>query len=241
MIALTKQTHLRVLASLVVCSCVVTLLVGLPAAADPGKADILRFRQPSAGAEAFFGDCTNVVNPPSGTVCHESYVLFFRETTVDGGGSNAPSQAPWAIYVQNYTLTFGAPGTDPTITDFVDGFLLNPPIAVSDRQHLSSATVAAQVPLSNGSTFDFQGTWTATSDRFVYGNNGPLNEFEGLPRHYNDKCITSNANAHQTLRNATMSGTLNGHPVRSYASLEDAAAIFYNHFVYIDVSHGGCD
>ena len=222
-------------------SCIVTLMVGLPAAAGPGNADILRVRQPSAGALAFFGDCTNVVNPPSGTVCHESFVLFFRETRVYGGGSNAPSQAPWAIYVQNYTLTFGAPGTDPIITNLVDGFLLNPPVAVSDHEHLSSAAVAAQVPLSDGSTFDFQGTWTATTDRFVYGNNGPENDEEGLPRHYNDKCTTFNANAHQTLRYATMSGTLDGHPVQSYASLADAAVIFYNHFVYIDVSHGGCD
>jgi hypothetical protein len=221
-------------------SCIV-LLVGLPAAADPGNADILRVRQPSAGALAWFGDCTNVVDPPSGTVCNESFVLFFRETRVDGGGSNAPSQAPWAIYVQNYTLTFGTPGTDPITTDFFDGFLLNPPVAISDRQHLSSAAVAAQVPLSNGSTFDFQGAWTATSDTFVYGNNGPQNDSEGLPRHYNDKCTTFNANAHQTLRYATMRGTLNGYPVRSYASLEDAAEIFDGHFVYIDVSHGGCD
>src|SRR5262249_41267093 len=152
---------------------------------------------------------------------------------------NAPSQAPWAIYVQNYTLTFGAPGTEPIITDFVDGFLLNPPVAVSDHQHLSSAAVAAQVPLSNGSTFDFQGTWTATTDRFVYGNKDPQNGKKGLPRHKNKKATTLTATAHQTFRYATMKGTRNGNPVQSYASLADAAVIFYGHFVYIDVSPGG--
>jgi hypothetical protein len=226
-------------AALTALSCIAGLLAALPVAADPGVADILRIRQPSAGALAFFGDCSNVKDPPIGTVCHETFVILYRENPVEGGGSIAPSTAPWALYVVSYTLTFGAPlGSDPIQSDFVDGFLLAPPVAVSDDQHLSSAAVAAQVPLSNGSTFDFHANWAATSGRFVYGNNGPDND--GLPRHYSDRCSTVNNNVHEKLRYATMTGTVNGFPVQSYAQFDDAAEVFINHFVYIDVSHDAC-
>lgn len=221
--------------------CVIFVSVSPPAHTASDNVDILRVRQPSAGAEAYFGDCTDVISPPPGTVCHETRVLLFRETVVYGGGSNAPSEAPWAVYVARYTLTFGETGLEPVVTDYVDGFLLDPRLAYSDKQHLLTAALAARVPLSDGSDFNFQGTWTATGDRMLYGNNGPENSYEGLPRHFNDKCITFNANAHQTVRNATMAGTVNGSPVYSYAALPDAADIFYNHFIYISVAHGGCN
>ena len=104
-------------------------------------------------------------------------------------------------------------------------------VASSDDQRVSFLTAAASVPMSDGSTFDFQGTWTAYGDRWVYGSNGPLNEGEGIPRHYVDRCTTLNANAHQTGRNATMTGTVNGAPVHTYTAAP-AGAILYNHFVY---------
>ena len=93
--------------------------------------------------------------------------------------------------------------------------------------------------MSDGSTFDFQGVWTAISDRYIFANDGPTNAFEGLPRHYVDNCTTINDNAHQKFVDAAMSGTLNGQPVHTYSAFP-AGDIFYNHFVYVDVTHGSC-
>lgn len=197
----------------------------------------LRIRQPSAGADAYFGNCPDLSDPPAGTVCRENFVSFFREMSVEGGGSNAPSEAPWAVYATTYTLTFDAPGTDPVVSDQIEGFLLYPSIATSDREHLSTATVAARVPMSDGTWFDFFGTWTAATDRFVYGNDGPANH--GLQRHFNDKCNTTIYNVHQKFRFATMSGYLNGQAIQTY-TFDFTAAIFHNQFVYIDVSKKGC-
>jgi hypothetical protein len=225
------------LAAMAVCSVV---SVALPTVASPDggrQATVFRVKQPSAGALAFFGDCADPINQPVGAVCHETFIILFRETHVVDGGSNAPSQAPWAFYATSYTLTFVAPLTDPVISDQVEGFVLDPALASSDREHLSTASVAAQVRMSDGSTFDFQGTWTASSDRVVYGNDGPD---AGAIRHFVDKCSTDNANAHQKYRLATMSGTLNGQPVHTYTTIPDAGVIFYNHFVYIDTTHGAC-
>jgi len=36
-----------------------------------------------------------------------------------------------------------------------------------------------------------------------------------------------------------MTGTLNGQPVHTYTS-SPAGVIFFNHFVYVDVTHGHC-
>jgi len=208
------------------------------AADNPGNATILRVKQPSAGGEAFFGNCPDVEFPPVGTTCRESYVLVFRETRVLGGGSNAPSQAVWSMYAQTYTLFFPTPDGPPDFLAFADGFTEGGVVASSDDQHVSFLTAAARIPLSDGSTFDFRGTWRGVGDRWVYGNNGPLNDAEGVPRHFVSRCETVNANAHQTGRNATMAGTLNGAPVHSY-TFTFTADIFYNHFVYIRVEHGG--
>jgi len=215
---------------------------GSAEAAPPtaGEATILRVKQPSAGAQVAFGDCPDSVQtPPEGTVCRESFVIAYRETRVIDGGSNAPSQAPWIVAATTYTLTFGAPDTDPVVSDQIFGDIVDPSVASSDREHLSTATVVAQVPMSDGSTFDFRGVWTAISDRYLYGNDGPVNADEGLPRHYVDKCTTINDNAHQKYVDAAMSGTLNGQPVHTYSAFP-SGFIFYNHFVYVDVTHGDC-
>ena len=53
----------------------------------------------------------------------------------------------------------------------------------------------------------------------------------GALRDFVDKCTTSNANAHEKNRLATMRGTVNGNPVHTYDTIPDAGVIFYNHFV----------
>ncbi len=227
---------------LAVCVALVTVagVASAVASADPGQATIFRIKQPSAGAEASFGNCPDVLIPPVGTVCQESYVIVFRETRVLNGGSNAPSQAPWAIYAETVTLTFSTPDGIPDVTDLISGYMEGDQVvASSNDQRVSYLTAAAAVPMSDGSTFDFHGTWSGVGERWVYGNNGPVHEADGLPRHYVDRCTTFNSNDHQTGRKATINGTLNGTPIRPY-TFDLLADIFYNHFVYIDVTHGGC-
>lgn len=118
------------------------------------------------------------------------------------------------------------------------GYTLLPDDAASaDVVHLTTASVRAQVPMSDGSSFDFAGTWAAWSDRLVFGSTGPAT---GRARHYVDRCLTSVSLGHQKVRFAHMTGTLNGEPVRSYTSFEDSATIFNNDFQYVDAPHGGC-
>ena len=81
--------------------------------------------------------------------------------------------------------------------------------------------------------------WHAISDRSVYGNDGPALSDFGLVGKFVDKCSTVVNQGHQKFRVAAMSGTWNGSPVHSYTSF-DSAFISFNHFVFIDVSHGGC-
>ena len=231
---------------LIACGALVVLagLGSTSVSAGSGNATIVRVKQPSAGGEAWFSpDCPDTATtPPTGTVCRETYVLVFRETRVAGGGSNAPSQAPWSIFVTSYTVTFTGAAGDAccVVSDEVFGFVQGGQVvASSDDQRVSFLTAAASVPMSDGGTFDFRGTWTGFGDRWVYGSNGPSNYWEGIPRHYVDRCQTINNNAHQTGRNASMSGTVNGAPVHSYTAFP-AGDIFYNHFVYINVTHGNC-
>ena len=58
------------------------------------------------------------------------------------------------------------------MSDVIEGSLVDP-VASSDDQRVSFATVAATVPMSDGSTFDFQGTWSGYGERWVFGSNGP--------------------------------------------------------------------
>ena len=90
--------------------------------------------------------------------------------------------------------------------------------------------------MTDGSTYQFTGTWEAWSDRFVYGINGPAS-FQD--HHYADRCVTLVLNGDQKFRFAHMSGTLNGTPIQSYTDFDFAATIFNNDFQQITVQHGG--
>ncbi len=225
---------------------VCTLMIGLVVSMAGGtatarQATILRVRQPSAGGDGFIrDDCPDEFAPPSGTVCHETYLMAYRETHVLDGGSNAPSQAPWAFFAMSYTVTFVDAEGDAVMSDVVTGFTDQGVVGSSDDQRVSSLTVTATVEMTDGSTFAFHGTWSGYGERWVYGSDGPFHGAEGLPRHYVDRCTTFNSNDHQTGRNATLVGMVNGQPFDSYEVLLPVANIFYNHFVYVTVEHGNC-
>ena len=215
-----------------------TLSSASVATADQGgQATVNRVRVEGV-AQTFFGGCPFVVPPPNFS-CHETQVFVFSEASTFLDPTLAPP-IPWAVFIHDYTVSFvtGGPDEVPTFSDERTGFLLNPQVAF-DAQHLSFLTLDARVPMSDGSTFDFHGNWTSTSKRFVYGNNGPANANDGLLRHQVDSCTTWNANAHQKLVFANMTGTLNGSPVQSYPDL-NIDFIGTGHFVYVDVTHGNC-
>jgi hypothetical protein len=192
------------------------------------------------GAEAFFGDCPDIAElPPAGTVCSDSYVIFWRGYSLEGGGSVAVPNAPWTVVAETYRVEFTG-ADEPIVTTLRSGFIEFPDDAGDasvDRVDLQAASLEAQIPMTDGSTFDFAGTWHATSDRFLFGNAGPSNG--DLPRHLVDRCTTFNALAHQKYVFASMSGTLNGEAVHSYTA-SGSASIFNNNFRYIFVPHGGC-
>jgi hypothetical protein len=191
-------------------------------------------------ASAFFGGC-DFLNPPGPLSCHETNVLVFREARQNGGGSVNAKTLPWLLAINDYTVTFTSadPNVPPVFSDVRFGAVeLTSGVAI-DLQHLDTATVTnAQVPMDDGSTFTFSGTWQKRFE-VKYGNNGPENADEGLPRHIIDNCTTFNANAHQKIAFASMTGTLNGQPVQSYTSFDFAATIANNHFRYITATHGG--
>ena len=209
----------------------------LPASASSsGNTSITRVRT-DGFAEALFG-CPAFFNP-AGTACRETHVEIFREAETTDGGP-IPNN-PWGVFVESYGLIFTS--DDPNVPpigpiDYASGFLLNPTISF-DAQHLSSASVDASVPMSDGSTAVVHATWSATSPTEVFGNDGPGLADIG-PRHNVDSCVTANNNAHQTLRFATVTGTLNGAPFRSYSDFPFAGWLQTAHFLLIDVTHGDC-
>jgi len=211
------------------------ILLIFPAVSNAG--DPIVTRHPVyGGAEAFFGTCTGVGIPPAGTVCTDKYVLFWNGYAVEGGGPVAPPQAPWQIYAQTVRLEFDGTDGPPAVLNFRWGYELLDAGAYADEVHLDTASVSAALPMSDGSTFDFTGTWQAWSDRLVYGNSGPST---GVDHLYVDRCLTIVANGHQKFRNSNMTGTVSGVPVHSYTDFI-SASIFNNDFQYIVVPHGGC-
>jgi hypothetical protein len=215
-----------------VCSVVVALPAGTASAGNP----TIERHPVYGGAEAFFGGCPDTEEtPPAGTVCVESYVLVWRGYAVLGGGSIARAKAPWNVFAQTVRVEFTG-AEEPDVTELRFGFGELDGDAAVDTVHLTVASAEFRLPMSDGITFDFAGSWSATGDRLVFGNDGPST---GAPRHVVDKCRTFNALGHQKFRLASMTGTLNGEAVHSYTA-RPAAFIFNNRFIYIDVPHGSC-
>jgi hypothetical protein len=207
------------------------------AATSPDGPIILR--HPALGAIGIFGTCPDVELPPAGTVCVDTDVSFGAVSFVEGGGTLAPKYADW--YVEAVVVKLEFTGADEPIATvlrtgsaFIDD--IGAEVAV-DALHLQTASAEFVLPMSDGTTLDFSGTWTADSDRQHYGVDGPAT---GLPRHYSDPCLTVNAHGHQKFTFASMSGTLNGQALHSYTASPFAATIYNNRFEYVFVTHGDC-
>jgi hypothetical protein len=218
-----------------------SLLLALVCSSTAGSSSTTVFRTKVDGyAFALFGDCPDVEFLPPGTVCREGFIAVFREGAAGpDGGTVAPPKTPWSAFFLQHTLTFPADGGEPTESDVRFGFVpdIDDSLVTYDRQHLSVASVVTAIRLSDGTTATFNFHWNAISDRSVYGNNGPSVGDFGLVRHYVDQCSTQVNQAHQKFRVAEMTGTFNGTPVHTYSSFP-AGYISFNHFVFIDVTHG---
>lgn len=215
------------------------LLALLPtSAASAAPTSVQRFM--TAGyATADFGDCPDTVAlPPPGTVCNDQQITIAREArAIDGGGLSAVD-TPWSAFLYEATLTFQAMG-DPVATDERFGFVpsVDDASVTYDREHLAFASVRTDIPMSDGSTVAVDVSWQAITDRSVFGNDGPALSDFGLVRHTLDSCSTQVNQGHQKFRIAAMTGTLDGRSVHSYQS-GSSAAISFNHFVFIDATHG---
>jgi hypothetical protein len=210
--------------------------------AAPASADTFVQRFKTLGfMSANFGDCPDTGHEPSpGTVCHDAVVQVFREAASIGAGDLSGRNIPWAAVYFDLTATF-LPDGQVVETDQRFGYQpCIPDSAVTyDQQHLAVASVVTDIALDYGSTIHLDLDWQAISDREVYGSNGPsLGPDElNLIHHYVDDCTTLNNQAHRKLRHAAMTGTVDGQLVRSYV-MEPSAYISYNHFVFIDATHG---
>lgn len=185
--------------------------------------------------QGYPGDCPPAEAPQDPLVCHEVVLTAFRvgtnETTI------APPKASWVLIVLRHTLSFPGGGGEPTESDVVEGFSEDP-VVTFDQQHLSAARVVADdVPMTDGSTLDVDATWTATSDRLHYGNDGPAIAEGGLVHHLKGGCLNSVNQAHQKYRLAHVHAILDGTPSDDLSMF---AFIAYNHFTYLEVHPQGC-
>ncbi len=189
-------------------------------------------------AEALFG-CPAFFNT-AGTVCRETHVEMFRENNAADGGPIGP--ATWNVLVEQYTLEFTSDDADVDPIGPIDYAVgaIDVPVVTFDMDHLDSATLTASVPLSDGTTADVHAVWTPTSDRQVYGNDGPSLDGTDTPRHFNDGCVTANANAHQKVRFAATTGTLNGAPFRSYDDFPFAGWLQTARYLFLTTTHAEC-
>ena len=219
-----------------VAAALAALLLAATAHADQTTHDRVRV---DGFAEAFFG-CPGFFNV-AGTVCRETHVEMFRENGATDGGPIGPST--WAVLVEQYTLEFISddPNVDPIgPIDYAVGAIDDPTVTFDDL-HLNFATLTASVPMSDGTTANVPVVWTPTSARPVYGNDGPYLAGHDTPRHFNDGCVTANANAHQKVRFGTAAGTLDGVPFQSYDDFPFAGWFQTAKFLFLTAEHGHCD
>ena len=92
-----------------------------------------------------------MATPAPGTVCVESYVLVRRGYAILGGGSIARSKAPWNAFAQTVRVEFTG-AEDPDVTELRFGFGELDGDAAVDTVHLTVASAAFRLPMSDVAT-----------------------------------------------------------------------------------------
>lgn len=182
------------------------------------------------------GDCPDDL-PTTPLVCHEWDITAFDIGTDEQPGGISPAHARWVLIALHHTLTFAGDGADPVESDATVGFEDGADVSF-DQQHLSTATVRAPgLAMSDGTSVNLEATWTATSPRMMWGNDGPaLDEF-GRVHHQHTACETIENQGHQKLRLANVAAVVDG-----VASRYDGRFAFlaYNQFISVDVHPASC-
>jgi hypothetical protein len=213
------------------------IALGAAFSAPAAAATIVRIKV-DAFAEANFG-CPAFFSP-AGTICHETHVQLYREADAFEGGPVPPRR--WQIFVERYRIEFIS--DDPNVPplgpfEYASG-TLDDPAAIFDEQHLATASVQAAVPLSDGTTAKLNIVWAPTTDLLVFGNDGPFLAGANLRRHFGDRCVTVNNNAHQKLRFGITTGTADGVPFHSYTDFPFSEWMGTAQYLLLTTTHGNC-
>ena len=202
---------------------------------EPAGASV--FREKVAGIFAGYpGDCPDEL-PATPLVCHEWDITVYRNGSNDEPGGLAPSRSRWVLLALRHTLTFPGGEGEPTESDV--GFGFRDGVDVSfDAAHLEYAIVRApDLALTDGTTVDLEATWTPTSGRQLYGNDGPALDQYGLVHHFHDSCVTLNSEGHQKVRSARVDAVVNG-TSSSYTGAYAYLAV--NQFTVVEVHPKSC-
>jgi hypothetical protein len=214
----------------------VLVMIAAPASAASQGAATMTTEKVYGFLQGYPGDCPPAEAPQDPFVCHE-VVLSAWWIGTDGKATIPKSKNDWVLAVVRHTLTFPGGGADPSESDVVTGFTETPSVTF-DEQHLANAhLVAGDIAMSDGSTLDVDATWTAFSDRLLYGNDGPSLADFGLVRHLHADCVNQIAQGHQKYRLAHVHSLLNGVPVEDNSVF---AFLAYNHFTSIEVHPAHC-
>lgn len=223
------------------CVAVLALATSLAVAPSPASAqNIESFHLLVTGvAELFASTCPIETAPAPESECVDTFVLFAQE----GFPNERVRNRPWSVLVFETRLVFHDEASPVTILHERFGFLEDPTGSM-DTVHLLRASVAAQVPMDDGSTYGIDLDWDMSGTHFnVSGNDGPIQE-EGVPwgSHSVDDCLTQNWHAHQTWREGgSISGTLNGVDVSDLIVPSWEPFMGRGVFTIVISSHGDCD
>jgi hypothetical protein len=186
--------------------------------------------------EGFPGDCPDDL-PATPLVCHEWDITVFRSGGTFTDGGVAPPHTPWVLIALRHTLTFPGGDVDPVESDVAQGFVVGADVTF-DRQHLSYASVRApDLQMSDGTVVDLEATWTATTDRMLWGNDGPALADFGRVRHLHTDCLNMVSQGHQKVRGASVQAIIDGVESRYDGRY---AFMSFNQFITIEVHPRSC-
>jgi hypothetical protein len=204
--------------------------------ASPGRADTETIKVAGA-AVVFASTCPFTEELPTQTLdCWDWQVTLFKEGT--------PAQirsADWGVelFVAHYLLN---PDGFVDVIHETDGVTFDLESVSFDTLHLTTASVRASIPMSDGTVRLVDLTWDGSDvPRSVAGNYGPFSINNELPRHYSDQCFTFNFHSHQTYRaEVEIDGVIDGVDVDSmpYFNRFDPF-ISRAVFTAVEAEHGG--
>jgi hypothetical protein len=216
----------------------IALTVGMaPAVRAEAAATVSHFHEKVLGfVRGWPGDCPDDL-PAVPLVCHEWDITAYDVGTDDQPGAMSPPHSRWVLIALHHTLTFPGGGSDPVESDAVLGFRDGADVTF-DQQQLSSATIhAPDLSLDDGTTVDLEATWTATSPRMLWGNDGPALDDFGLVHHEHSKCLTVETQAHQKFRLAHVLAVVDGVTSRYDGRF---AFLAYNQFIGVEINPASC-